>query len=228
MGYIYVATNTVNGKKYVGKTVHSVSRRRFNHKLLASKGSTNVFHLAIIKYGFKRFSWKVVFEHADEQALHEAEIAFILRLRTKIPHGYNMTDGGEGISGMTHSEEARKKIRTAAMGNQRWLGRKLTEEHKQKLRASNLGKHAGARHNEEAKRKIAEAGLGRVPWCKGKKLSEKTKRKMSESHKGKVFSEEHKLNLRKNHAKAMLGRKHSEETRAKMREAHKRRKLQCR
>ena len=47
---------------------------------------------------------------------------------------------------------------------------------------------------------------------KGGKLSEETKKKMSESGKIKVFSEEHKRNI----SKAVKGRKCSEETKRKM------------
>lgn len=53
----------------------------------------------------------------------------------------------------------------------------------------------GKKHSEETKKKISEAK-------KGKKLgphSEEQKRKMSEAHKGKVFSEEHKRKLSEAH-----------------------------
>lgn len=31
-------------------------------------------------------------------------------MNTKVPNGYNLTDGGEGVLGYTHNEERRKKI----------------------------------------------------------------------------------------------------------------------
>src|SRR5699024_11087229 len=59
---------------------------------------------------------------------------------------------------------------------------------------------------------------GEAPWNKGKKMSEETRHKMSEAHKGKSgpwkgkkFSEEHKKKLSENH-KGFTGRHHSEET----------------
>lgn len=57
---------------------------------------------------------------------------------------------------------------------------------------------------------------GYVPWIKGNHHSEETKRKISLSHKGMKFSEEHKLNLRK---------PRSEVVRLKMSKAHKGKKL---
>lgn len=68
---------------------------------------------------------------------------------------------------------------------------------------------------------------------KGMKYSEETKRKMSESHKGKVgamkgktFSDEHKLKISealKGQNNPMYDKKHSEETKQKMSEAQKKR-----
>ena len=65
---------------------------------------------------------------------------------------------------------------------------------------------------------------GSISWNKGKRLSEETKKKMSESHKGKILSEEHKKNLSKNH-KGMKGKHHSEETKKKLSESLKGRKI---
>ena len=69
----------------------------------------------------------------------------------------------------------------------------------------------------------------------GKNYSEKTKKKMSESHKGIKFSEEHKAKLRK--PKSLEARKHmseackgrtiSEETRKKLSEKIKKRNVKC-
>lgn len=36
---------------------------------------------------------------------------------------------------------------------------------------------------------------GKIPWNKGKKTSEETKRKLSEAHKGQKYSEEHKRKI---------------------------------
>ena len=58
---------------------------------------------------------------------------------------------------------------------------------------------------------------------KGQKLSEETKKKMSEAHKGKKFSEEHKKKLSeaKKDNQAFKGKHHSEEARKKISKGHK-------
>ena len=80
----------------------------------------------------------------------------------ELPHLTNMTWGGEGVSGMHHSEET-----------------------KLKLSEVNKGKH----HSEETKQKLSESHKGQVAWNKGKKTSEESKRKISESMKGKNAGE---------------------------------------
>lgn len=48
MGCLYLVTNTVNGKQYVGKTIHTVSHRKSHHETIARrKTSTYALHRAI-------------------------------------------------------------------------------------------------------------------------------------------------------------------------------------
>ena len=71
--------------------------------------------------------------------------------------------------------------------------------------------------SEESKKKLSEAHKGKSVWNKGKKLSEETKKKLSETHKGKKLSEE----ARKKMSEAHKGKHHSEETKKKLSEANK-------
>jgi hypothetical protein len=83
------------------------------------------------------------------------------------------------------------------------LGKKMSEEVKQKISKT----HSGKKLSENHKRKIGEAGKGRkmseahkqklLEMNLGKIVSEETKRKMSESQKGKILSEETKRKISK-------------------------------
>jgi len=84
----------------------------------------------------------------------------------------NLTDGGEGTSGYKLSEETKQKIRLSKIGKKRIF-------------------------SEEHKRKLSEAKIGKNGYWKNKKLSEKTKQKMSLAHKGKLFTNKHKKNISK-------------------------------
>lgn len=94
-------------------------------------------------------------------------------------------------------------------------GRKLTQEHKDKIAAS-MKKHVRTeehkRNNAEALRKT-DKNMGKTPWHKGKTgvYSKETLAKMSAAKKGKPGNV------------TMLGKKHSEETKAKMKAAQKER-----
>lgn len=57
----------------------------------------------------------------------------------------------------------------------------------------------GKKHTEETKRKMSESQKGKSPWINGKKHTEETKSKMSESQKGKKLSEEHKRKISEAH-----------------------------
>lgn len=61
---------------------------------------------------------------------------------------------------------------------------------------------------------------GTEPWNKGKKLSEETRRKMSEAKKGVKKSAEHRAKI----SEANRKRRHSEETKQKIRDAWARRR----
>ena len=56
MGCIYRATNTVNGKMYIGKTKNTLEERRVGH-LTASNKRKSVFQKALKKYGKDSFEW---------------------------------------------------------------------------------------------------------------------------------------------------------------------------
>jgi hypothetical protein len=140
----------------------------------------------------------------------------------------NKTNGGDGISGFSHSEQTKEKIRNIH------LGRKASKETKKKLSEIRKGKKI---HSEEWKKKQSEKmkgntfGLGIKPSketlkkrskaLEGKIPSEEVKKKMSESHKGKKLTEEHKKNI----GKVNRGKKLSEETKRKLSECNKNRKI---
>ena len=115
MGCIYCAINTITHKKYIGKTIKSLSIRKSHHISLANGNSTDYFHRSIRKYGPAAFIWELIFESNDPNQLTRMEIKLIRELNTKIPLGYNLTDGGEGL--LNPSEETRNKIRNKQLGH---------------------------------------------------------------------------------------------------------------
>ena len=111
--------------------------------------------------------------------------------------------------------------------NNPMFGKKLTEEHKQKIKESHKGMQ-GQKHSEEAKQKIREKAIERLKNPEnnsmyGKKHTEKAKQKMGKAKKGKYLGVNNPMYgnskyVRENNP--FYGKKHTEETRQLMREKH--------
>ena len=107
MGFIYLITNNVNNKKYVGQTIGSI-QERWNQHLRATrdKGSRHLYD-AIKKYGYQSFSIQKIEEVLNEQ-LNERE-CFWISYYDSFKNGYNMTSGGEGGYYYARTKEKRRK-----------------------------------------------------------------------------------------------------------------------
>ena len=98
IGYVYLVTNLVNGKKYVGCTSWTVQRRWRRHITLADSGSPQLVHKAIRKHGRDNFHVEVLEEvrGGGRKDLIKAEKHYISKQACIAPEGYNLTSGGEG------------------------------------------------------------------------------------------------------------------------------------
>jgi group I intron endonuclease len=162
---IYLATNQINSKIYIGKTVHSVEQRWSQHVGSARSGSTTYFHNAIRKYGADAFEISILEAVDDTGVLNEREIHWIATLHPD----YNMTPGGDGHTvGYKCSAESRARMSAAQ------TGRKHSAETRQKISDD----HIGHKHSAATKQKISDAGRRRPP------ISDATRAKMSAANKG--------------------------------------------
>ena len=103
---IYKITNKVNGKVYIGQSVH-IKQRWKNHKKDAfwTKGVDYNYPLyqAIRKYGYDNFLFEVV-EECSKEELNDKEKLYIQQYQSfKKKYGYNQTLGGD-------SQEHAKKL----------------------------------------------------------------------------------------------------------------------
>lgn len=117
-GTIYLITNLVNGKRYVGKIILTLAKRWSLHKSDARRGTGFPISRAIRKYGAKNFSIEVL-ALAVPRRLDGLEKKFIKYLNTLVDNkcGYNSDEGGRGNRGF-FSKETRLKI--AAVQKARW------------------------------------------------------------------------------------------------------------
>lgn len=130
---IYKTTNLVNGKIYVGK---DCGRNK------GYLGSGKILRKAIIKYGKENFK-KEILEVCDLSNICEREIFWIKQLNARdLKIGYNLTDGGEGLSGYVFSPETLKK----RSENNPLRGKHLSEEIKKKISATLTGRKLTKEH----------------------------------------------------------------------------------
>jgi group I intron endonuclease len=109
--FLYVITNLVNSKRYIGITV-DFERRWREH--CAGHGSKLVYQ-AVKKHGIDNIKFEVVCK-ATEDYVKEMEVKFIASLVTIAYSGYNLTEGGEGSTGWKASDETRKRMSAAHLG----------------------------------------------------------------------------------------------------------------
>lgn len=120
---IYFIGCTGNGKGYVGYS-KNVPERLGDHKSAlkrnAYKRKRPYMQASYNKYGEDTFQYCLI-EECSPDILAVREKFWIEFLGTKLPWGFNQTDGGEGVVNPT--EEVREKLRQATIGNKRGLGR---------------------------------------------------------------------------------------------------------
>lgn len=95
-GNIYVITNLINGKQYVGQTTRTIEERFKQHLATVNKTNKNkmfTLHKAILKYDKENFRVEKL-EQCPITELNDREKYWIKKLDTYY-NGYNATLGGE-------------------------------------------------------------------------------------------------------------------------------------
>ena len=153
---VYLITNTINGKRYVGQTARTLDARWWQHCNKTS--ARHYLHRAIQKYGKENFSKEIICEPPTRELTNEIESYYIARYNSMAPHGYNLTTGGDCP---TLSAESRKKMSISRKGVRppSSFAENWTEEDREKARQRMLGnKHLlGHSPSEETRKKISES-----------------------------------------------------------------------
>lgn len=114
MKCIYLRTNLVNGKQYVGQT-NDFKQRECDWKCTKSSYAGAYIDNARKKYGLENWKVEILKECDTQEELNEWEIYYIKKYNTKKPNGYNLTDGGNSTTGYKHTEETIERIRHYGM-----------------------------------------------------------------------------------------------------------------
>ena len=145
--YIYKITNNINGKIYIGQTSKDLGKRFNEH--MRSNSNCRKLKYAVKKYGKENFSIEELGGANSQSELNCLEKHYIALLNTR-ENGYNICSGGKFSK---HTLESIELIRQAN------LGKKHTEETKQKLREGNAWKGKfGKNHNRSKPIRCVETG----------------------------------------------------------------------
>lgn len=148
---VYIHTNNLNNKKYIGITSEKNPSRRWGHNghgyLHKKEGKycQEAMANAIVKYGWENFSHEIIAQGLSQEEAFTMEQELIKKYKTNKPkYGYNIENGGKShkISPKTIEKIRKKHIRA-----------KRSEETRKRISESNKGKQ----YNDDSKEKMSEA-----------------------------------------------------------------------
>lgn len=199
--YVYITTNTVNGKSYVGQHKYNPKRKYL--------GSGIILKEAIKRYGANNFTHEVI-EWCTKENVDDREKYWIEYFRSIGKAEYNIADGGHGFLGEYVSCKSGKSNKgktpwnkgkkdcyskeTIEQMSQSRLGRKISDETKSKMSET----HRGFRHSEKSKQLMSMSKIGH-------EVSDETKEKIRNKKMGTVMPYESSI-------KKSLGNVHCIET----------------
>lgn len=198
--YIYLTTNLINQKIYIGKCC-----KNWNNSL-TYLGSGVYLNCAIKCYGKENFKKELICYCKDKHELNKMEIFFIDYYDSTNPLiGYNLTNGGDGgdlYFWIKENDQKRYKEMMEKL-SKRTKNRKQSLEHIEKRIIKNTGK----KRTKEQRKIMSIAQLNKPP------MTEETKNKIGLKNTGKKRTEETKEKMRQKR----IGTRASEETKEKMR-----------
>lgn len=212
-----------NNKVYIGITSQKPKYRWGKNGKGYAYNQRRIFN-AIKKYGWGNVKHKILFTNLTKEEAELKEIELIAKYKSNNPkYGYNIENGGHLKDKISTETRNLMKLHHKGM-----LGKKLSEERKKeigkisKLRWTNMNPseksfyinkltffkkgqpswNKGKKMSNETRKKMSELRIGRPSPNKGKKLSKEHKMKLSVAHKGIKFSEKAKINMKKSNANA--------------------------
>lgn len=169
---VYLATNKINGKQYVGLTSLSLEKRKKVH-VHDAKYKDKPFQRALRKYGVDGFEWSILRKCRTEKSLGKWERYFIRKFGT-YGNGYNANKGG-----VYHTEKGLQRLRTSL--SEKMLGHKMSLETKRKIGDAIRGR----KHTDDARLKMSKFHKGKKTWNTGLKMTDEWKQVRSKSGMGK-------------------------------------------
>lgn len=210
---IYLLTNLINGKVYVGQTQNCYQRMK---QYAGNKEKRRLIGKAIIKYGIDNFDLTLLEIGVPIDKLNSLEQHWMDYYDSyNLEHGYNMCPEAGTNRGYKYTEEDRAKMSKSA--KQKFIdhpeyikrgkdnpmyGVKMSEETRAKMSRSRIGNQNAKGStwvmSQETKDKISKSMKGKQN-CLGRKLSQETKNKIAEANRRRVITDEMREKQRLSH-----------------------------
>lgn len=169
MTKIYLVTNLVNGKQYVGKTKYSLAHRWLQH---CNRPYNTYLHNAIEKYGKDNFKIEEICR-CDDSHWKELEKFYIKEYRTHYTEGgYNVSWGGDSNPmddplAKQHHREKMGRVKQRQKDSEtikRWNASEERKEWWKKLSEERRGKpiKSFVEHNDSKKIRVGMISDGKI------------------------------------------------------------------
>jgi len=192
--YLYLITDVINNKIYVGQTVRP-NRRWNDHKWLSGKKHEQYIHRAMNKYGIENFIYEVIACCKSLEDANETEMQLIDQYNTRNKDsGYNVAPGGALPAWNVGLPKEQQPM----------YGKKQSSFQKQRMSEIHGGSTKPL-HTDEWKQ---QASL----WLTGRPVSLETRKKISEGNVGKTRSLETRNRTSKARTGLFSGEKHPRAT----------------
>ena len=146
-----------NGKVYIGQTCQDPEKRWKNGR---GYSKNEYFWRAIQKYGWDNIRHEILETKLTKEDANNIEKMYVALFQANNPNfGYNQTEGGEGKSGLSQTDETKAKISLTLSGHivsdetrqkismsQKGIPKNFTEEYLQRLRDERIGKPLSEKH----------------------------------------------------------------------------------
>lgn len=135
MGFIYMLTNKVDGKRYIGQTQQDdITKRWDKYKYKAKNCIGQYLYNALVKYGVDNFRFQIICICFNDYC-NEYEIDYIKKYNTIVPGGYNIQKGGKStVKRIPWTQEQRLDMSIKLSGvNHPNFGKKASKERTEKM-----------------------------------------------------------------------------------------------
>ena len=198
---VYKISNTLSGRYYIGYSTDIDRRFGVHRSKLRKNCHDNIFlQRAYNLDGEDKYKYDIIHICDTAEEAKEIELKYLtdLTIRGKLYNLNYNNSGGDLISHHPEKEKIRNQISSSLL---KVMSKLTSNEKKEKFgRSGERNGMYGKTHTEEVRFLISEANKGNT-YCKGKKASEETRRRISERAK-----------LAVGEKNSFFGKHHTEET----------------